>query len=1256
MRFVENGPILPDELLISRDEGQVLFFCGSGVSLARAGLPDFYGLADAVLKHLHAASNSRARAVIAASRSVSVKGVEGLIPADRAFSLLEQEFDVQRVREAVAASLVPKIDDISAHRALMDLATGTDGVVRLVTTNFDRLFQQCSAATPWHSPPDLPNPARASAFKGIMHLHGVLDADGRPPVEDNFVISSADFGRAYLSDGWATRFIRSLMERFQIVFVGYTANDPPVQYLLEALNTRSATFQPMYALQAGDDELAKALWSHKGVTPIAFDPANNYRALWDTIEAWAERARDPQAWARTYLAKFDKGPQTVKPHERGIFAHLASYPGGSREIAKAGAALPAEWMCVLDPSMRYRTPAKRSIMSDGDTFDPFAAWGLDDEEVPPSVDPDNRFEDRKTPVEARNLLVAGRRDETSSGHMGDLGLALDGAERLPERLRLIGSWFTQVAHEPAALWWAAGKARINQQLAGWISSNLDRDKDRFSDVIRRGWRDLIEGNAAATDTHNIALYRLEQSVSADGWTPTLVRKLAALRAPRVEVRRSWTRGAPPTSAASDDLLHRDIAYPNAAIDFIVPEALLPQYVRELGHVLQRAVDLETELRAYIYMLGPLWREEKSEDDLSDIGDDLTGLFRDWVTALERLLPLDVRTVRAELSRWVDRDNSVGRRLRIWAAGMPDLWSAGEAARELLALDEDGFWERDHQRDLLCTLSKRLASLPETDRKAVEQRVLAGPSIYDGETPESHRMRAAAHTLERLAWLNGNGVTFTFNLASEMARLRALYPAWEERQSQAAAESNEARVVTVGEKTDHDELLALPIRKIAEVASSVDYTRLDTATVLRSFLGLVRAKPVRALAALRQAGMPTPLRLWEEYLTDEDRTQTSPRLVVATACLLVDMASDDLLEISRSVARWIERYGMSLKTKDPPLEARLWELLLGAMESAPDKVRSAVIVSADNRDWLLEAINSPSGRLADYIVHRASDEAPEGALPHTWLGRLRRLIDLAGDAGRYALVTTCQNLKFLYFRAPAFAGDHLLPKRFGDEGDRTAFWSGVVRSSALSAGLHRILNAEILETVRNGDGGRGEISALAAFLLRGWAMDPLRESGDAITDDALREAILETSEGMRRQILQTTRRWWKEPSWQGRALELLRDIWPRQRIARSASVADAIASLVVESDDKFPETLAVAGDLLEPLPGMAAGWSYNVDRLKSLAERFPEAMLDFLYSVLVEDAGNWPYRIEITLEALETTVVQKDGRLQDLRRRWSARTL
>lgn len=39
--FLDNGAEIADELLVARDNGNVLFFCGAGVSMTYAGLiPD----------------------------------------------------------------------------------------------------------------------------------------------------------------------------------------------------------------------------------------------------------------------------------------------------------------------------------------------------------------------------------------------------------------------------------------------------------------------------------------------------------------------------------------------------------------------------------------------------------------------------------------------------------------------------------------------------------------------------------------------------------------------------------------------------------------------------------------------------------------------------------------------------------------------------------------------------------------------------------------------------------------------------------------------------------------------------------------------------------------------------------------------------------------------------------------------------------------------------------------------------------------
>lgn len=1259
MRFVEHGPNIPDELLTARDEGQVIFFCGSGVSLAKAGLPDFYGLADAVLEHLRASANSRARAVIDASRSIHVNGVEGLIPADRAFSLLEQEFDTASVRKAVAASLIAKSDDLSAHRALIDLARGTDDVVRLVTTNFDRLFEACDPAIASHGPPELPNPTSATKFAGIIHLHGRIDEQATAPVDDEFVLSSSDFGRAYLSEGWATRFIRALMERYQIVFVGYTANDPPVQYLLEALNAKSAAFQPMYALQAGNDALASAMWEHKGVRPISFDPAYQYRALWDTIDAWAERARDPLKWYSDQIGRAGAGPRLMSPCERGTIAHLATSPTGAKRIAGAGAAFAAEWLCVFDPELRYRTPGAVSLEDDSIVFDPFAAWGLDTDDAPPAFNPKDRYKKREMPAGARNLFAPTKADLFASD--ADRQAQLHGSvgqvvAPLSDRLRHLGTWLIQVAHDPVALWWAAGKEGLHPSIVQSLSRALEHDAARFSPLVRKGWRALITSFDDRSDVYGMEFYGLAAIVKAEGWSAALVRRFAELRCPRIRVGRSWSRGAPPTDDCLHDILNLEIKYPVSDVPLEVPDDLLATLMYELSHVLERAVALEIETRSAIHMLGPFTQANYPDDnDRAEVGDDLTGLFRLWITVLDRLVETEPERVRSELPRWSQHQNAVFVRTLIWAAGAPKLISGKDAVELFARIGDEAFWDREHQRDLLHVLARRWHDLPERDRAALEARILAGPQTYAAENIQMFKMRSTYQTMERLHWLQAAGCSFGFDLEAETARMRALVPEWSPRIGEEADDSIEARAFLISEDLGYTSLIDIAVASVAQIASDQDHQRIDMQTIARPFRGLAQEKPVRALAALRRNPAKVSARLWEDFLLAEDRKQTSKRLVVSTCCVLAGLADEELAEILRSSAAWVEKNQKDLSVSAPDLEDRIWQRLLHVIELHPSKAGSGILLSGKEHDWVMEAINSPSGRLAQLAVHESSDAAPgEGSLPQIWLDRLSQLIDLPGDIGRYSLVAAMADINYLYFRAPDWTAEHLLPRRHGADDDRSAFWSGLFRARSISVDLHRLLRADLLEAAREADGKRATTSPLAALLLRGWAMTPLRESGDAIGSDALRELILEMNQELRDRLLRTCRTWWNNAEWKPLALEFMRDVWPRQRSIRNASNADAIATLVVGADDWFPQMFDAGRELLEAMPGMTSMWSYDSQRLLSLLERFPAEFLDFLLLVLPEDADHWPYRIEVVLEPLEASHLGKDSRVQELRRRWAAR--
>ncbi|MCB5412290.1 SIR2 family protein [Pseudogemmobacter faecipullorum] len=425
MKFVENGPTIPDDLLIARDAGDVVFFCGAGVSMAYAGLPDFFTLSDTVLNALGAGRTSTARQLLDQARDMRViGGVGGLIPADRIFGLLEREFETSDIRDEVIKSVRPKgVPRLDAHQILSDLSASRSGKVRLVTTNFDLLFEAGDATLPSVGPPDLIDP-KADNFGGIIHLHGRAANDYNGPREsEEFVVSSADFGRAYLADGWATRFMRALLERFVVVFVGYTADDPPMRYLLEALNTHAGSRSQLYAFQSGTDRDTLAMWEHRGVRAIGYDTAGSHAALWDTLAAWAERARNPDRWHEQLLQQAAQGPDKVSAYIRGQIAHLMSTPEGARRIATTDPPLPASWLLVADSRQRYRKPEPEEFGNkDGLAFDPFETLRLDTD-APPKAPVSNdaySYRDREIPSDAWDGFANNKHDiGTTAGNLRD---------------------------------------------------------------------------------------------------------------------------------------------------------------------------------------------------------------------------------------------------------------------------------------------------------------------------------------------------------------------------------------------------------------------------------------------------------------------------------------------------------------------------------------------------------------------------------------------------------------------------------------------------------------------------------------------------------------------------------------------------------------------------------------------------------------------------------------------------------------------
>ena len=163
MRFVKDGCDIPQDLLDAYLKGEVVFFCGAGVSKAKAKLPDFTELTKKVLDELHIPEDDKIYKLLdfiidKKNQQQTLMGYSGLISVDKIFSYLERDYSEIEIRLKVCTALKPTHDvDLSAHSIMLKLANHNNKL-KLVTTNFDRLFEQAdgSLSPKICTPPQLP--------------------------------------------------------------------------------------------------------------------------------------------------------------------------------------------------------------------------------------------------------------------------------------------------------------------------------------------------------------------------------------------------------------------------------------------------------------------------------------------------------------------------------------------------------------------------------------------------------------------------------------------------------------------------------------------------------------------------------------------------------------------------------------------------------------------------------------------------------------------------------------------------------------------------------------------------------------------------------------------------------------------------------------------------------------------------------------------------------------------------------------------
>ncbi|MHB8286678.1 MAG: SIR2 family protein, partial [Caulobacteraceae bacterium] len=283
--------------------GEVVFVCGAGVSAPQ--LPNFKDLVLRVFSKVGAEFEPGEKLSFDIPRYEEVLG-----------SLARRLVHPRRMYEAAEEILAPPAGpDLTRHRMLLRLSRNLDNRISLVTTNFDPLFERAisecdgkeKALRASVAGQALPPPG-SEDFAGVIHLHGrmvdpILGLSRTP-----LVLTSAEYGDAYMRSGWASRFLFDLARCKTLVLIGYSAGDAPIRYFLNILEADRERFTDLKAIYAFDDiesdqAEADARWSPIAVQPLTYlkqvDGLPPFGALWRDLEALADLIERPQPTRRT---------------------------------------------------------------------------------------------------------------------------------------------------------------------------------------------------------------------------------------------------------------------------------------------------------------------------------------------------------------------------------------------------------------------------------------------------------------------------------------------------------------------------------------------------------------------------------------------------------------------------------------------------------------------------------------------------------------------------------------------------------------------------------------------------------------------------------------------------------------------------------------------------------------------------------------------------------------------------------------------
>lgn len=1224
MQFVTNGPDIPDSLLQAHEDGRVAFFCGAGISYP-AGLPGFRGLVDKVY-HL-----------IGTNLTDIEENAYARGNFDATLDLLERRLPGTRLelRTKLLEALKPNLRRKGAtdtHSALLQLATNREGSLRLVTTNFDRVFEWVTKRDKQtinsFVAPTLPIP-KNSRWNGLVYLHGLLPKHADTSALHRLVLTSGDFGLAYLIERWAARFVSELFRNYVVCFVGYSINDPVLRYMMDALaadRMLGEVTPQAYALgdcQPGQASSKTIEWKAKGVTPILYEvpkDSSDHSALHRTLKAWAEVYRDG-----------------VLGKERIVIDHAMARPSAStRQDDFVGrmlwalsheSGLPARRFADLDP-----VPPLDWLEAFSD--DRYQHGDLQRFGVPPrpGVDERLRFSLIRRPAP---YGLASWMSPVSSGSM---------ESQWDSVMFHLGRWLVRHLNDPALIIWLAKRGGQLHERWAWL---IERELEHLSKLEREGnddelerirsrapnaipnpfmktiWRLLLTGRVKQPSRH-LDIFRWKGRLKREGLTTTMRLELRELLAAKVVLRTPIPWGTQnmagdwePHSQRIDWDLELASDHVNLSIaDLATTEqwqSALPGILDDVQQLLRDALDLLRELgeaqdrndRSHWYLssISPHWQNQD---------------FKEWVALIELLRDAWL-AVRAEdpqrairiAQGWFAVPYPTFKRLALFAACQDGCIDSDRWVDWLLLDDAWWLWAVETQRESMRLLVLQGVALTQDAKTRLENAILSGPPRVmfrvDIEPAQWQGLVDQMIWL-RLAKLQSGGCTLGHDALQWFTAITVANPHWK----LASDESDEfSHWMSGSEDTgyERDRNVEATPRKREDL---VQWLKLAPAAERRLsdevWRDICRRHSLNAGYALWDLSLEGnwPHSRWREALQVWSEGKRARRSWKFFAPLVQAMPEQTLQEVAHSVTRWLQAVTKSMDHH----EAILFDLCRRLMTMMH---KDGVVTDQP----VLRALNHPIGHVTQALLNLWFKRKPgdNDTLDSDIEPLFTKLCDLAVESYCHGRVLLASRLISLYRVDRLWTEKHLLPLfDWGDDPlEARAAWAGFLWSPRLYRPLLVAFKRQFLETAHH-YAELGEHKRQFATFLTYAALDPIdgylpqdfQHAVGALPTEALPEianALVHALEGAGEQ---------REDYWRNRIQPFWHKVWPKSRELASSTLSLPLARLSIAAREQFHRALATTIDWLRPIehPYLVVHSLYESD----LPKRFPRDSLRLLLAV------------------------------------------